>query len=67
MAWGVIGYRLTGQFTAPLVLHTMYEAIEGQLFPDASRDVSMRNHLGDTIAFAAGLGLAAYIEHGEKL
>lgn len=40
---------------AGLVLHTIYEAIEGYIFPAAFRDVSMRNHVGDTLAFVAGM------------
>ena len=42
--------RVTG-----LVLHTIYESIEGCIFPAEFRDVSMQNHVGDTIAFAAGM------------
>ena len=38
-----------------LVLHTIYESIEGYIFPLEFRDSSMRNHVGDTIAFAAGM------------
>jgi hypothetical protein len=37
------------------VTHTIYEAIEGAIFPLEFRDPSMRNHVGDTIAFAAGM------------
>ena len=47
--------KLTG-----LVLHTIYESVEGYIFPLEFRDASMRNHVGDTIAFAAGMLL---VEH----
>ena len=56
LGWGALfqllfpDRRLTG-----LVLHTIYESIEGYIFPLEFRDASMRNHVGDTIAFAAGM------------
>ena len=45
-----------------LALHTAYEAIEGFIFTREDRDPSMRNHIGDTIAFAAGMWLASAID-----
>lgn len=56
LGWGALfqllfpDRRVTG-----LVLHTIYESIEGYIFPAEFRDVSKRNHVGDTIAFAAGM------------
>ena len=56
LGWGALfqllfpDRRLTG-----LVLHTIYESIEGYIFPVEFRDASMRNHVGDTLAFAAGM------------
>ena len=44
-----------GRFVTGLVLHTLYEAVEGHIFPLEFRDPSLRNHIGDTIAFAAGM------------
>lgn len=43
------------RFVTGLVAHTIYESIEGYIFPAEFRDVSMLNHIGDTIAFAAGM------------
>ena len=56
LGWGMLfqlvfpDRKLTG-----LVLHTIYESIEGYIFPAEFRDVSFRNHVGDTIAFAVGM------------
>lgn len=56
VGWGVVwqllfpDHRLAG-----LVVHTIYESIEGHIFPAKDRDVSMANHVGDTAAFAAGM------------
>ena len=56
LGWGALfqllfpDRRVTG-----LVLHTIYESIEGLIFPLEFRDSSMRNHVGDTIAFAVGM------------
>lgn len=55
VGWGVVWQLLfPGRLLAGLVVHTIYESIEGYIFPAEFRDVSMRNHVGDTIAFAAG-------------
>lgn len=62
IAWGVVAYRLTGEYLMPLVAHTLYEVIESYVFPDPHRDVSMLNHIGDTLAFVGGLELGRYIE-----
>ena len=48
--------QLTGLF-----MHTLYESIEGHIFPVEFRDSSMRNHVGDTIAFAAGMLLVEHL------
>lgn len=59
--WGVVAARYHLQFAEALILHTGYEGIEGYFF--THRDESMENHVGDTIAFAAGF-LAASKEPG---
>ncbi len=41
-----------------VAVHTLYEMVEGNLFPREHRDVSMLNHVGDSIAFVAGYFLA---------
>lgn len=58
VGWGAV-FQLffPNRHLAGLVVHTIYESIEGYIFPAAFRDVSMRNHVGDTIAFAAGMSL----------
>lgn len=43
-----------------LAIHTVYEMIEGFIFRREDRDPSMKNHVGDTIAFSAGM-LATYL------
>lgn len=58
VAWGALfQYLFPGKKVAGLVLHTLYESIEGYIFPADFRDVSFRNHVGDTIAFAAGMAV----------
>lgn len=47
------------RFVAGLVTHTIYEAIEGHIFPAEFRDTSVRNHVGDSLAFAAGMWVAS--------
>jgi hypothetical protein len=37
-----------------VLLHTAYEFVEGSIFPIEHRDVSIKNHVGDSIAFLAG-------------
>jgi hypothetical protein len=56
VGWGV-AWQLVfpKRYFAGLVAHTIYESIEGYIFPREDRDVSMRNHVGDTIAFGAGM------------
>jgi len=56
VGWGALFQLLFPErYLTGLVLHTIYEAVEGHIFPAQDRDVSMENHLGDTIAFAAGM------------
>lgn len=59
VAWGAV-FQLVfpKRYVTGLVVHTIYESIEGYIFPAGFRDVSMRNHVGDTIAFAAGMLIA---------
>ena len=56
LGWGAL-FQLVfpDRYVTGLVLHTIYESIEGYIFPAEFRDTSMRNHVGDTIAFAAGM------------
>lgn len=53
VAWGMLSARYLGPWGA-LAAHTLYELVEGRIFPDPHRDVSMRNHVGDTLAFMMG-------------
>src|SRR5262249_35450515 len=54
VVWGVVWQLLFPErYLAGLVAHTIYESIEGYIFPAADRDISMENHVGDTIAFTA--------------
>ena len=53
-AWGLVSWPLTKSHVMGLVAHTAYEFIEGDIFPVEARDVSLENHVGDTIAFLAG-------------
>ena len=56
VGWGALFQLLfPKRYVTGLVLHTIYESIEGYIFPAEFRDTSMRNHVGDTIAFAAGM------------
>lgn len=53
-AWGMATASLIPNWWMALLAHTVYEAIEGRIFPVQNRDVSMVNHVGDTVAFMAG-------------
>ena len=53
LAWGMLAARHVGALDA-FLLHSGYEAVEGSLFPREDRDVSMLNHVGDTVAFMVG-------------
>ena len=56
LGWGALFQLLfPDRYVTGLVLHTIYESIEGHIFPAAFRDTSMRNHVGDTLAFTAGM------------
>ena len=59
IGWGAL-FQLVfpDRYVTGLVVHTIYESIEGYIFPAEFRDVSMRNHVGDTAAFAAGMLMA---------
>jgi len=50
--WGAI---FPGRIKTGMLAHTLYEMIEGQIFPIEHRDVSFRNHVGDSLAFLAGM------------
>ena len=52
--WGMFSTRFIKSDLNALLVHTAYESIEGFIFPSEARDVSMRNHIGDTLAFLAG-------------
>jgi hypothetical protein len=60
-AWTVLRSQLGG-----LLIHTIYEAIEGDYFPSDHRDRSIKNHVGDTLAFLAGSSLAQVLGVGEE-
>lgn len=53
-AWGMVSAGLIPTWWQALLLHTLYEAVEGKIFPNPNRDVSMRNHVGDSVAFMVG-------------
>lgn len=55
--WGLIVARWNFSAGQALLAHTVYEMIEGQIFPHEHRDISMRNHFGDTIIFMWGHSL----------
>lgn len=52
-AWGAVASGFI-PFTGALILHTLYETIEQDIFPLEDRDISLRNHVGDTLGFVAG-------------
>lgn len=55
VAWGVLwGAVKPGALVSGILFHTTYELIEGYIFAIEDRDTSMRNHIGDTLAFLAG-------------
>lgn len=53
-AWGLGSWRFTKSHLTGLAAHTLYEFVEGDIFPVEARDVSLENHVGDTVAFLAG-------------
>lgn len=56
VGWGVVWQLLfPDRYLTGLVAHTIYESIEGRIFPAEFRDVSMKNHVGDTVAFTVGM------------
>ena len=56
LGWGALFQLLfPDRYVTGLVLHTIYESIEGHIFPLEFRDASLRNHVGDTLAFTAGM------------
>ena len=63
---GVISWTFLRSQVAGLVIHTVYEAVEGEFFPWYYRDRSMVNHVGDTVAFMAGSALASVVGIGEE-
>lgn len=65
IAWGILSYQVTKGYVVGFLAHTLYEIVEGRLFPTANRDVSITNHIGDTVAFLAGSRLGQYIEIGK--
>lgn len=56
VAWGL---AFPESYVGGFAVHTLYEMVEGRLFSIDMRDVSMRNHVGDTIAFLAGAWLGS--------
>ena len=63
---GVLSWTALRSQVMGLVLHTIYESIEGDFFPSDHRDRSMNNHVGDTIAFLAGSAIASAVGVGEE-
>jgi len=51
---GAIAKRNGVPFLPALLAHTFYEYHEDKVFTRETRDKSMLNHIGDTIAFVAG-------------
>jgi len=54
VVWGMVSAGLIRQWWMALLAHTIYEAVEGNIFPVQNRDVSWTNHMGDSVAFMAG-------------
>lgn len=63
---GVLSWTVLRSQVAGLLIHTIYESIEGDFFPSEHRDRSMNNHVGDTVAFVAGSYLASMLGVGEE-
>lgn len=59
--WGLLSASTVRSDVTAIGAHTVYEMIEGWIFPWEYRDISMLNHIGDTVAFIAGriAGVAA--------
>jgi hypothetical protein len=57
VAWGFIAERAVS-FGIAMAAHFAYEMVEGEIFPAEDRDISMANHVGDTVGFIAGFYLA---------
>jgi hypothetical protein len=62
VAWGMASVKLTGNDLTALAGHTLYEAVEGRIFPDPYRDTSFLNHVGDTLAFIVGRLLVGLLQ-----
>ena len=52
--WGMLSTKFIQSGLAAMLAHTGYESVEGMIFPSQARDVSMLNHVGDSVAFLAG-------------
>ena len=63
---GVLSWTVLRSQVAGLIMHTVYESVEGRFFPSDQRDRSITNHVGDTVAFLAGSLLASAIGVGEE-
>lgn len=61
---GVLSWTVLRSEAVGLALHTVYEGVEGNFFPSDHRDRSMKNHVGDTIAFLGGSLLARLVGVG---
>ena len=61
VGWGIAWQLMfPDRYLAGLVVHTIYESIEGYIFPREDRDPSLRNHVGDTVCFGAGMLAASW-------
>ena len=65
-AWGMASAGFARTWWSALLLHTMYEAVEGRIFPLKHRDASMLNHVGDTVAFLAGRAAVQASSHARR-
>jgi len=63
---GVLSWVLLRNQVSGLFIHTVYESVEGEFFASDERDLSMENHIGDTVAFLSGSFLASALKIGEK-
>ena len=54
LAWGALSNHFIDSDVLAIALHTTYEYIEADLFPREHRDVSLENHIGDSLAFILG-------------
>ena len=64
-AWGLVSWPLMKSHVLGLAAHTAYEFAEGDIFPVQARDTSLKNHVGDTLAFLSGSFIAEILKKRE--